>query len=100
MTQPMLTQFQQSAEQAIVSLLAERGLTVSQREVLGGTIPFYSKEPQVAVQLTAGKMKVWLFDDEANVSGSNESRFERADFDSTDQLLVALLDHIREEISI
>lgn len=34
MTQPMLTQFQPSAEQAIVLLLSERGLTVSQREVL------------------------------------------------------------------
>ncbi len=99
MTQPMLTKFQRSAEQAIVSLLAEHGLIVTQREVLGRTIPFYSKEPQVAVHLTGGKLKVWLLEDEATMSYSKESRFERVDFDSTDQLLVALLNCIRAEIS-
>jgi len=96
MSEEQLTSFQVAAEKEIAAVLKHAGLPVHQREVLTGTIPFYSKEPQTATHITASGLEVWLFGDEANLlHNGKESRFEQPDFDSTDKLREALLREIR-----
>ena len=91
-----LTNFQKSAEGAVGALLREHGRTVEQRDVLQGTVPFFSSEPQTAVRLRSGDLEVLLFDDEASYSiGGRRAGFERADFGSTGELLAAMLEQLR-----
>jgi hypothetical protein len=95
-----LSHFQATTERELVSLLAELGRRIDVREILSGTIPFFSKEPQTALRLRSGDIEVLLVDEEASSSiGGGASRFERADFDSLEQLRAALLDHVRKEVS-
>ena len=95
MNEPTPTQFQQTAEREIASILQRSGRAIDQREAMSGTNPFESLKPQTVVRLRSSSLNIWLFGDEANVSSDGrERRFERADFDSTDQLLTALVDHV------
>jgi hypothetical protein len=99
MSEPDLTAFQISAERAVSAFLQEHHRVVERREVLRGTIPFYSREPQTALRLTAGDLQVLLFDDEASYSIRDRSAgFERAAFKSTDDLLAALMNKLRSEL--
>lgn len=100
MNAQQLTSFQTIAEKEIVLALEQAGLAVEQREVLTGTIPFYSKEPQTAIHITARNLEVWLFGDEANLlHNGRESRFEEPDFDSSEELREALLNEIRSQLA-
>ena len=99
MSEPDLTPFQMSAERAVKALLQERHRTVERREMLHGTIPFFSRDPQTALRLTTGDLQVLLFDDEATYSiGDHSAGFERADFGSTDDLLAALVKKLGSEL--
>lgn len=92
-----LTSFQRNAEEAIVAFLGERGVGVRQREVRTGTIPFFSSNQETAVRLIWRDTEVWLFADEALLShGGSDDRFERAAFDSPDELLSALLTRLSQ----
>jgi hypothetical protein len=94
-----LTQFQRNAEHAIVALLSERGAKVDNREVLTATIPFYSSGSETIVRLVASELEVWLYPDEATLSHrGSDNRFERAAFDSTGQLMSALLECVSRSI--
>lgn len=97
MSQANLTKFQIDAEKDIAKITEGAGLTIDQREVLSGKIPFYSEEPQTAIHLSISNgLEIWLFGDEANLSqGGSESRFEKPDFDSISELQAALLSDIR-----
>ncbi len=100
MNAQQLTPFQKGAEQEIEVLLEQAGLAVEQREILSGTMPFYSKDPQTVIHIKAGSLQVWLSSDEANMLyGDKESRFEEPDFGSTDQLQEALLAEIRSRLA-
>ncbi len=100
MSETDLTDFQESAERAVSSFLQERQRPVERREILRGTIPFYSRDPQTALRLTSGDLQVLLFDDEASYSiGDRSSSFEREDFNSTNDLLAAMMNKLRSEIS-
>jgi len=90
-----LTPFQSAAEAEIARALEAAGRSI-QREVLSGTIPAYSKEPQTVVHLMADGLQVWLWTDEAHLlHNGKERRFEQPDFYSTEQLQEALLREIR-----
>jgi hypothetical protein len=95
-----LTAFQESAERAVAALLKEHHRSVDEREVLRGTIPFHSRDPQTALRLKAGDLEVFLFDDEASYATPHrKTGLERADFNSTDELIVALMEHLRADMS-
>jgi hypothetical protein len=100
MTEQQLTDFQLTSERQIGTALEKVGLTIDQREVLTGKIPFYSKEPQTTVHITANGLQVWLWSDEAHlVHNGSESRFEQPDFDSIDKLREALLTEIQSRLA-
>jgi len=90
-----LSEFQQSAERAIAALLAQRGLTIEQREVLSGTMP-YAKEPETDLRLQFQGLEVWMLADAASVSGGGRDlRFEQQDFDTPGDMVAALVKELR-----
>jgi hypothetical protein len=94
-----LTAFQVTAERELGAFLKERHRAIERRDVLHGTIPFFSRDPQTAVRLRSGDLEVLLFDDEATYSIQGRSEgFERADFNSTDDLLGALMKRLRTDL--
>lgn len=100
MSTQQLTPFQLAAEGEIVRAFDIAGRAVEHREVLSGTIPFYSKEPQTVVHIIADGLQVWLWGDEAHLQhDGKEARFEQPDFDSTEQLQEALLKEIRSHLA-
>ena len=95
-----LTRFQHSAERALTDLLAELGRQIDSREVLRGTIPFFSKESQTALRLTSRDLEVMLYDDEATFkTGKASAGFERADFSSQDDLLAEMIARLRKALA-
>jgi hypothetical protein len=99
MSTQRLTPFQSAAEDEIVRALEAAARSVERREVLSGSIPVYSKEPQTVVHIVTDGLQVWLWGDEAHLlHNGEESRFDQPDFDSTDELREALLDEIRSRL--
>lgn len=100
MPEDNLTPFQVEAESRVVELLAELGRPVAEREVLVGILPYYSRDEQMVVKLTAADLQVWLLDNEASFSSARGGGgFEREDYADTDALLGALLQSLRERLS-
>ena len=80
--------------------LEAAGRSVERREVLTGTMPVYSKDPQTVVHIVAGTLQVWLWSDEAHfLHNGKDLRFEQPDFDSTEQLQESLLREIGSRLA-
>lgn len=99
MNEEKLTRFQSTVEEEILRVLNLAGRSVK-REIVTAEIPFFSKDPQTVIHIASSSFEVWLFDDGANLlRNGNESRFERPDFDSLEELQRALLKEIQSHLS-
>lgn len=101
MSEANLTKFQVNSEKEIAGIVERAGLAIDLREILSGTITFYSEELQTGIHLVISNgLEIWLFGDEANLShAGSESRFESPDFDSVFELQAALLNDVRSRTS-
>ena len=99
MTNPHETDFQVSAKVAVLQTLNANDLTGVSIDYLRGSIPFYSPEPMEATVIRAEDVEIWLFDDEAagKVKGK-EVRFERGDYQTTNELTQALVSFIERNL--
>lgn len=97
MNETLLTPFQKRAERRLRSLLEAHGRTFDSRQILAGTVPFYSAEEQVVLKVSSKDLEVWILDNEASFSATERrGGFERADFDSEEDLLVTLLHEVEK----
>lgn len=95
-----LTEFQTRTQSRVRQVLARHNRTVESQEVFRGKVPFYSKDPVVAVKMLGGGVEVWLFDDDVSYSFRGHSRiFENSDFGSPDELADAFLSALEASLS-
>ena len=88
MTQERLTEFQIVTERALVSFLGGRNRKLENR-ILGG-----ESETYVRASISGTPLEVWIYDDEAQISGPGvDARFETPDHRDVEALRRAFLFH-------
>ena len=95
MDEPVLTEFQRTAEAKIRDLLVSRGGSIVEREATSARLPHMPEAETVVKIVTAAGDRIWLYEEEATFSNETvDERFERADYGTSDDLLNALLNCI------
>lgn len=99
MALPKLTAFQRLAEERIREVATAADLTITERRAMTGQMP-HMRQEETAVKILFDGVQVWLYEDEATFShGQEDRRFERADYESQEDLLNALIAELRESLS-
>jgi len=94
-----LTAFQKEGEERVSQVLEAAGLTVRHRRVMTGQMP-HMTAPETALMLAADRVEIWLYGDEATFSTTNDDcRYERPDYSSEDDLLVAFLTDLQRALA-
>lgn len=90
----MLNEFQRQCEARLVALLAKEGAVLVDRAVQGVS------ESYIVATISGTELHVWIYEDEAEVSGGEiDYRFERQDYDTQEALMKDFLDTVSGVVS-
>jgi len=81
-----LTEFQNKCENKLVEALSVHEITLKGKSING------KKEAYIHAHISGSEIEVWIYEDEAMISGPKiDFRFESPDFDTDDELIDAFL---------